>query len=586
MNDEEKELQIISLREINGSFMVEDYQRGYRWQTLDVERLLNDIYESGENKYFLQPIVLKKLENGYELIDGQQRLTSIYLIYQALNNISLKYEGPKFNIEYRTRGETKISLNNINPNSKDSSIDNYYIFNARETIGTWISEHNNDLDNFYKYLNSTQIIKYIADKNEKSEELFNRLNIGRIPLTSSELVKATFLGNKENTDEMINLQTEIAMQWDEIEKELHIDEFWSFLTNESNFDDKPRIDLVLDLISHKSKYKKYTDNFYTFFEIDKKRKNGTLKDTWDEILKAFYTLKGWYEDRDCFHKVGYLIASESESLLNIYEQSTKNTNKNDFKKQLDIMIIKSIKLKDNKEIASLDYNVPGDYDYLNKLLLLFNIESVRRHESDAERFSFYKFKYKEVLDEEAGQIKKLHNKWTLEHIHAQNSEGLNDRNAQYEWLKEHLKTVEMIDENDTILINEINSTLDNAKFSQDDFYKLFDRIIYKITNGNRDHVSYLDSIANLALLNHEDNSALNKSTFDVKRRKIKELEKMGKYIPYCTKMVFLKYYNDNSDNHLYYWGVDDMKNYIAKINETLNIYLDGKKIELFSEDDK
>ncbi|UJH92088.1 DUF262 domain-containing protein [Antarcticibacterium sp. 1MA-6-2] len=89
------ELKTISeLQEFN--FFIPSYQRGYRWSTKEVVELLNDISnftprlieEHSDEKtwYCLQPIVVKKIENGkYEVIDGQQRLTTIYLILYYLN---------------------------------------------------------------------------------------------------------------------------------------------------------------------------------------------------------------------------------------------------------------------------------------------------------------------------------------------------------------------------------------------------------------------------------------------------------------------------------------------------------------------
>lgn len=76
MNLEEK---IIS--EITGKFTIEAYQRGYRWGKDEVEYLLEDINEIPDGqKYCLQPVVVKNVNDTYELIDGQQRLTTLYLI--------------------------------------------------------------------------------------------------------------------------------------------------------------------------------------------------------------------------------------------------------------------------------------------------------------------------------------------------------------------------------------------------------------------------------------------------------------------------------------------------------------------------
>ena len=67
--------------DISGSFYIPSYQRGYRWSETEVVRLLDDIYQNGKKNYCLQPVVVRKKEDQYELIDGQQRLTTLYLIY-------------------------------------------------------------------------------------------------------------------------------------------------------------------------------------------------------------------------------------------------------------------------------------------------------------------------------------------------------------------------------------------------------------------------------------------------------------------------------------------------------------------------
>lgn len=70
--------------DISGSFYIPSYQRGYRWSETEVVRLLDDIYQNGKKNYCLQPVVVRKKEDQYELIDGQQRLTTLYLIYKYM----------------------------------------------------------------------------------------------------------------------------------------------------------------------------------------------------------------------------------------------------------------------------------------------------------------------------------------------------------------------------------------------------------------------------------------------------------------------------------------------------------------------
>lgn len=80
--------------DISGSFYIPSYQRGYRWSETEVVRLLDDIYQNGKKNYCLQPVVVRKKEDQYELIDGQQRLTTLYLIYKLNEYLSYEIDSP------------------------------------------------------------------------------------------------------------------------------------------------------------------------------------------------------------------------------------------------------------------------------------------------------------------------------------------------------------------------------------------------------------------------------------------------------------------------------------------------------------
>ena len=85
--------------DISGSFYIPSYQRGYRWSETEVVRLLDDIYQNGKKNYCLQPVVVRKKEDQYELIDGQQRLTTLYLIYKYMQGLT--NNKPDFRIQVK-----------------------------------------------------------------------------------------------------------------------------------------------------------------------------------------------------------------------------------------------------------------------------------------------------------------------------------------------------------------------------------------------------------------------------------------------------------------------------------------------------
>lgn len=546
--------------DIQGHFFVPDYQRGYRWGKTEVETLLNDIYEYGGlnlGNYCLQPVVIRNLGDKFELIDGQQRLTTLYLIYTYMNKASNGFMSPpKFSISYETRKESAEFLNHPDESKKDDNIDFFFIYYAYKTIEDWFLQKDklqSTLTNINKYFDEcVKIIWYEVPDSESSIELFTRLNIGKIPLTSSELVKALFL--KDESGNKIR-QEELSLEWDNMEKELHDDEFWGFLSN-SDIESYPtRIDLVLDLISNKTEGDK--EVYRTFFYFDAEYKKGkSLDDIWGEIQHYYLTLKEWFSDHDFYHQIGYLIASNSKRLIDILNDFSDKT-KTAFRQYLVESIRDSINFK--KNFNNLNYE--HDYDDIKKLLFLFNVESVRLIDDRKRRFPFDRHKKEN---------------WSLEHIHAQNSEGLQTNEKRKEWLNAHIKSLQSIGQQEELIssmeqfINEIEV---NPKIKKVNikFEPLQNKVVEVLSPKGEDS-EYIHQLSNMALLSSGQNSAVSNYTFDAKRNLILEMDKKGSYIPFCTKMVFLKYYS-SEDANLHFWGKNDRDAYIEVICKVLESFL-------------
>ena len=543
--------------DITGTFYVPSYQRGYRWGADEVLRLLNDIYVNGKKNYCLQPVVVRKKGDAYELIDGQQRLTTLYLIYRYMKNVNPFFGEPAFDLVYETRENSEEFLRSIDLSRRDENIDYWFISNAYETIKKWfeVDMQIRVLHIFEYFKEDVKIIWYEVGENEDAISLFTRLNIGKIPLTSAELVKAMFLSRNGNGIAEREKQEEISLQWDDMEKELHDDPLWYFLTNGANASYQTRIDLILDLVSEKPADNR--EKYYTFFKIDEMAKTIPLDDLWRKIQQTFLLLKDWFENHELYHKIGYLIASESLTLQKIFKISEGRT-KREFRAALDSFIKASISIPDN--YGELSYEKQLDYKRISKLLLLFNVESVRLNGEHTQWFPFDKYKY-----DRKGKVA-----WSLEHIHAQQSEGLRTQEMWKEWLRLHVPSVRTVSGN-TELVEAMQAAIDDPKLERDAFDTLQKTVVELLSvQGNAE---FLHSIGNLALLRADDNAALNNSTFDVKRNLIVSMDKEGQFIPFCTKMVFLKYYTPSEDNQLHFWGQADRVAYVNAMNKVLAPYL-------------
>lgn len=549
--------------EIEGKFFVPSYQRGYRWGVNEVTRLLDDIYANGTKNYCLQPIVVKNNGDKYELIDGQQRLTTLYLIFKYMYIASggFFFGTPKFTLEYETRKQSEEFLEALDLTRVDENIDFHFIGQAYIIIQNWFDSRDKQLAmiNVAKYLGeNVKVIWYEVGEKEDSIALFTRLNIGKIPLTSAELVKAMFLSKDENPDMTRQKQEEISLQWDNIEKELYNDSLWYFLTNSINTSYQTRIDLVLDLIARKELSN--NDKYATFFFFDKKKSEVSLVQLWSEILRTFLLLKDWFENHELYHLIGYLIASNTKTLQKIYDLSIDKS-KDTFRAELRLYIKQSIKLE-SLNYADLSYEKTAEYRKISKLLLLFNIESVRQNGEHTQWFPFEKFKFSNN-----GKVM-----WSLEHIHAQQSEGMKTQEQWKEWIRLHIPAVQALTNYDIGLIQKMQLMFTAPKIERNDFETIQDEVVSILsTQGSTE---YMHSISNLALLNTSDNAALNNSTFAVKRNQIIEMDKKGQFIPFCTKMVFLKYYTPSEENQIHFWGQADRVAYINAINRVLSDYLE------------
>ena len=288
-------IKLISIQELLGkTFFIPGYQRGYRWTKRQVEDLLDDIWEFMEKKttenefYCLQPLVvaarkitkkdfqneinrLNALDDGddirkgdvrtaidkltqWEVIDGQQRLTTIKIILAYLKS------SESYSISYQTREKSVEFLEKISQanGDADSNIDFYHMRQAYETIENWFSKRLEKAPDFSTkftdaLIKGVNFIWYDA-KDEDPIELFTRLNIGKISLTNAELIKALFLNrsnwDRETSNTLALSQLEIASQWDNVEYTLRNEEFWMFFHNE----DAPptRIDYIFDYICDKN----------------------------------------------------------------------------------------------------------------------------------------------------------------------------------------------------------------------------------------------------------------------------------------------------------------------------------------------
>ena len=606
---------------LEGIFVVKDYQRGYRWEKPQIVRLLNDLWQAKKKggKHFLQPIVVRKIEpepklltegqtgssggDWWELIDGQQRLTTLYLLWAYAERLMMRREesefraGHRFALAYKTRPDSAAFLHTLGYgfDQNNDNIDFYYMRQALGCIEDWFSgfggSSRDEAAAIYVAVGTlATMLWYDPGLNAgSSSEIFTRLNIGKIPLTNAELLRGWFLSEEttlgDNQSDLKARRIEIGLQWDTIEHELSDQDFWSFVTNKHRDDYDTKIDLLMEMAAARhgewsaGKTAEEYATFYALSGLDKETSRPDALGLWQKIYRDYQILRFWYEDRELYHKIGYLITAKAVSVESLLAEAEKVGGQS-FQVYLDELIKKTLP----PNLEELSYT--GHYRDCFNCLLLFNILSMLgrstegRETASTDRYPF-------------AIHKRRKQPWSLEHIHAQHDRGLRQLEQMRRWVKDHREFIwdmdvpENIDEPEKVrerlartrkLLEPYGEEKNLEKISEQTFAALVSAV-ESLLSSLEERSDAEQSLGNLALLRQGNNSALSNEEFEVKRRKIIEMDKDGEFIPLCTKRVFMRYYSDQKNRDLPYWGRGDREAYVRAIKETLRDDLEDETPE-------
>ncbi|HDR7795555.1 TPA: DUF262 domain-containing protein [Bacillus luti] len=538
-----EDIQLKSINELVKAkkYFIPSYQRGYRWGKNQVQNLLNDLeefmkkYSQKDNMvYCLQPLVIRKYEDGYEVIDGQQRLTTIALIHAYL-------EEESFSITYATRSDSAAFIQNIAGNyNKDASIKNidYHFFREAYTvIKEWFEQKCENgcicKKEFSIMLGEqVKVIWYEVGENVEVREVFSRLNSGKIELTNSELLKAALILKTPSYERPI-----ISTQWDEIEHRLQNERFWRFLGKKKDYIN--RIEFLFDIAAnHVSSHN--PDPYYTFYKLQEE----DIQTVWRHIIADFALLEEWYEDRECYHLLGYLTQYKNITEYIALYRSCIIDNKQHFKLVLKQRISKEI---ESINLRELDYY--HNKAEIRKVLLLFNILTVLKQKNvDA----YFPFEYY------------LESKWSLEHIHAQSTEGLHTKEQWSVWVEGTIHLLERLGRYKET--EEYLKAVSLEELTEEKFNKIFQKVVEE-TKGKFSSES--NGLDNLVLLDQGTNSSLSNHFYPVKYKRLIDYDKSGAYIPLATRNTFMKYYSDTVTQYEL-WSLEDGEAYVRAIESEFN----------------
>ena len=643
------------------SFTIPGYQRGYRWERKQIEQLLDDLREFtllrvdaelrdevAENKtcttnlgfYCLQPLaVLKKVsEEGkeeYELIDGQQRLTTLYLIMSWLLSNNHMYHNKLYSITYDIRDsdffkEQKFKLGVSSGAACLKNIDFYFMTKAYEVIDQWFAKHPNDISAIVESLfppktktfnasidkelvekaknklNDVRFVWYEVQNQESSIPTFNDLNYGKISLTAAELIKALLFQENAQVSNFKTSNIQRSLEWSLMEQNLQEKYFWGMLNPYGENMDL-HMEYILNFVAEDlyEREKQYFDekkwqrsdkdwNYLIvndFLNRGAESKADRVEEVWGMVRMMYDVFNEWRNNRAYYHQIGLLTlyikrknkknpTQGALEVVNLLRELCK-AYRDELTADFDAILMKKIgemsAITSSKKLSEIAYG--EDDNDLRKVLLLYCMEISMQQVQDAPNFPFH------LMDK--------YQVYSLEHIHPQN---LKDAEIDFETLKswyENKKSIVLSCE-EYSLDQELQTSIANLDtlFSSKDAEKTYNETkdqylkSFAVIDKLFDEMSGMDesqmhTLYNMALVEQALNSALSNNLLDEKRRILKQYStelmikddnaKRTSYVPLGTWNAFNKYYSDDVTD-LKFWTKADREAYYTEIEKVYNKY--------------
>ncbi|BDP35031.1 DUF262 domain-containing protein [Vibrio parahaemolyticus] len=252
---EAKECKVQDILTENKKYIIPAYQRPYSWSPDNAEQLIDDIYQSylsDENEYFIGSMIcINKGNNTFEVVDGQQRLTTLSLIVSELKKL-IDFQGVKDDLQKRILPIDVYSDETDEPRlvvrkkehdlykffilqdkkeykpEKPTDTEQLFIDNASVVRKYLCDKEQGDLKKIAKYILQNVFIVFVqTDDFASSFRLFNVLNNRGLPLSNADLLKNTLF---ESASSLKKDSSQIESAWSQIEDMVGVNKLDKFLT--------------------------------------------------------------------------------------------------------------------------------------------------------------------------------------------------------------------------------------------------------------------------------------------------------------------------------------------------------------------
>lgn len=231
------------------NYIIPLYQRAFAWSDKEITQLIDDIYDFEAEKYYIGSLIINVNSNGlYEVIDGQQRLTALYLL---LNYLDYRWENDRLRYECREKSNYTLNfLNSLSPNedNRNKSVDEDKIEqNLIEGLDIIEQKFRADKINAQKFkekLKNVKLFRIEVPPHTDLNRYFEIMNVRGEQLEQHDILKAKLmepLGPDEQTafsivwDACRDMSGYVQMHFNKQQRELLFGGDWDWLNIDNIF---------------------------------------------------------------------------------------------------------------------------------------------------------------------------------------------------------------------------------------------------------------------------------------------------------------------------------------------------------------
>ena len=568
---------IKSIFKIN--YNIPEYQRGYKWGKEQVLKLLEDIdsFDTDENNnedkfYCLQNITIVKKNDYYDVIDGQQRLTTLFIVLSYLQKYyryeevqlknRLKYSIRKYsedflynyifenNVNYIEEKDSKYFYNeNFNSLKNFDSQDVFHFALAKYTIIEFFKDKTDEeRTKFIKKLLENVILIVNEVKSGNEENIFRNLNSNKVLLAEQDFIRAIFITRcKEDnkTQKITEKRLRIGYDID------NMNIWWSkssiykyFKRFSKSYKGDNSISLLYNIFFQcfKSKFNKNNNKEYESLFDYLDNNNEKVNDTLKEVLRFHNTMVDWYKNYDIYHLIGFISATKQNNIANIWNKWEENISRDAFIKKLKNMVKLDLDIRNNLEKYTNIQTICYKNNEIPLIKLLVLIDIIKILKNNEKNFVRLPVEYFSGHNED------------IEHIFSKTP----NKETTIKEAKENIENIiKLIKDNK--ITNELNN-FKNRITEYSDTDNLNEIGILEEYKQLISSIPIINSIGNLVLLNLNVNRGYGNSEYEIKRNTVVFLyEESNKYVRNHTWTIFTKSFYSNDKKDLNNWTIKDIE---------------------------